>query len=241
MIISASRRTDIPAFYSDWFFKRIKEGYVLVRNPMNHNIVSKVNLKPEVVDCIVLWTKDPRNMLQRLDRLNRYKYYFQFTLNPYDKEIEPYLPDKEEIIDTFIMLSEKIGRNRVIWRYDPILLSDKIDKDYHLKSFEFLAQKLRGHTEKCMISFVDLYRNVQNKVKQLKVRVPDETEMREMAAKFAEVGRAYGIKIETCAEKADLSELGVSHGKCIDDNLISDLLGKKINPEKDKRQRDACG
>lgn len=118
MIISASRRTDIPAFYSKWFFNRIKEGFVLVRNPLNFNQVSKITLNPKVVDCIVLWTKNPRPMLKRLEELKDYRYYFQFTINPYDKSIEPNVPGKRYIIKTFIDLSKLIGRERVIWRYD---------------------------------------------------------------------------------------------------------------------------
>ena len=126
MILSVSRRTDIPAFYSEWFFNRIKAGFVDVRNPMNIHRVSRVKITPDVVDCIVFWTKNPKPMLSHINELSDYKYYFQFTVNPYDKLIEEAVPKKYSIIDTFKALSDKIGSNRVIWRYDPILLSDII-------------------------------------------------------------------------------------------------------------------
>ena len=116
MILSVSRRTDIPAFYADWFFNRIKEGFLYVRNPMNIHQVSKINLSPSVIDCIVFWSKNPKPMLNRLDELKDYMYYFQFTINPYDIKLEEGVPTKSGIIDTFKELSNKIAPERVIWR-----------------------------------------------------------------------------------------------------------------------------
>ena len=127
MIISASRRTDIPSYYSDWFFNRIKDGFVYVRNPMNIHQISKISLSPTIVDGIVFWTKNPTPMLNRLHELNDYTYYFQFTLNPYGTDVEPNVPSKNDIvIPTFQQLSKEIGKNRVIWRYDPIFFNDKL-------------------------------------------------------------------------------------------------------------------
>ena len=142
MILSVSRRTDIPAFYSEWFYNRIKEGFVYVRNPMNIHKVSKILLSPDVIDCIVFWSKNPGPMLSRLDELKDYMYYFQFTVNPYDKGLELGVPRKEGIINTFKELSEKIGPKRVIWRYDPILLTDSMGIDYHVRYFEEIAKRL---------------------------------------------------------------------------------------------------
>ena len=127
MILSVSRRTDIPAFYSDWFFNRLKEGYVCVRNPMNIHQVSRIILSPKVIDCIVFWSKNPKPMLSRLDELKDYMFYFQFTINPYDKGLEIDVPRKDSVINTFKELSKVIGTKRVIWRYDPIFLTDKMD------------------------------------------------------------------------------------------------------------------
>ena len=137
MILSVSRRTDVPNYYSDWFINRLKEGFLYVRNPMNIHQISRINLSPEVIDCIVFWTKNPANMLGKLEYLQDYAYYFQFTLTGYGRDIEPNLPDKrKELIPAFQKLSEKIGKEKVIWRYDPILLSDKYTADYHLRAFE---------------------------------------------------------------------------------------------------------
>ena len=119
MIISASRRTDIPAYYADWFINRIKDGKIQVKNPMNTHQISEINLSPDVVDCIVFWTKNPLGIINLLDELKRYNYYFQFTLNGYGRDIELNLPDRDTLIKLFEDLSGKIGKNKVIWRYDP--------------------------------------------------------------------------------------------------------------------------
>jgi DNA repair photolyase len=241
MIISCSRRTDIPAFYSDWFFNRLRARYVLVRNPMNARQVRNVSLAPADVDCIVFWTKNPAPLLTRLHLLKDYNYYFQFTLTPYDKNIEPNLPPKTEIIDLFLNLSDKIGAKRVIWRYDPILLSPAVNIDYHIQNFAGLAEQLSGQTEKCVISFLDMYRHLQSKSAGLSVRPPDEAEIRVLAEKIARIAGANNIKVETCAEKIDLTYLGIKHGKCIDDRLIAELTGRNLKVEKDRYQRELCG
>ena len=124
MIISASRRTDIPAYYSDWFYNRVKDGFVVTQNPFNANQLHRIELNPEICDAIVFWTKNPDPMIARLNELMEFMYYFQFTLTPYDRSVEPGLPDKETLVDTFCRLSERIGSKRVIWRYDPIIISE---------------------------------------------------------------------------------------------------------------------
>jgi hypothetical protein len=241
MIISCSRRTDIPAFYSDWFFNRIREEYVLVRNPLNPGQVRRVSLAPVDIDCIVFWTKDPAPMMDRLQLLKDYNFYFQFTLTPYGKDIESHLPPKAEIMDIFLKLSDKIGKKRIIWRYDPILLSASINIDYHVDRFHKLVKRLSGNTDKCIISFIDMYRHIQSRMVDRSVRSPDESEMRVLAEKIAQIASAHNIKIETCAEQAELADLGVQHCKCIDDCLISELAGTKLNIGKDKYQRELCG
>ena len=241
MILSVSRRTDIPAFYSEWFFNRLKEGFVYVRNPMNIHQVSKVVLKPEVIDCIVFWSKNPKPMLARLDELKDYMYYFQFTINPYDKGLEMGVPRKEGIIGTFKELSEKIGRKRVIWRYDPILLTEKMDMQYHVRYFEEIAKRLEGYTDRCVISFVDLYKKTQQNLKGTQARELTMKEMMELAAQLCVVAKRYGITIQTCAEEIALESVGIKHGKCVDSALIEDLLGVKLVVSKDPNQRKECG
>lgn len=241
MILSVSRRTDIPAFYSEWFFNRLKEGFVFVRNPLNIHQVSRIVLSPDVIDCIVFWSKNPKPMLNRLDELKDYMYYFQFTINPYDKGLELCVPRKEGIINTFKELSEKIGPKRVIWRYDPILLTDSMGIDYHLRYFEEIAKRLKSYTNTCVISFVDLYKKTQRNLHDTTARVPSMKEMMEMAAKLSLIANRYGITVQTCAEDIALETIGVKHGKCIDNALIEDLLGVKLVVSKDPNQRKECG
>jgi DNA repair photolyase len=241
LIISASRRTDIPAFYSEWFLNRIREKYLLVRNPMNIHQVSKINLSPEVVDCIVFWTKNPQPMLDRLNELEVYRYYFQFTLNSYDKSIEPDVPDKKQIINTFAELSNRIGKERVIWRYDPILLSPEFDKEYHIKWFEALAERLSNYTNKCVISFVDLYKKTERNMKGIELLPMVKEDMEELASKFSQIADGYNLVIESCSEDIDLDKYKIKHGRCIDDKLVSLITGRNFSIDKDPNQREICG
>jgi len=229
MILSVSRRTDIPAFYSDWFFNRIKEGFVLVKNPFNSKQVSKVNLNPKVVDCIVFWTKNPKKMMKRLGEIKEYNYYFQFTLNLYDKTLETNVLEKKYLINTFIELSKRIGKDRVIWRYDPIILTDKFTKDYHYKWFEYLAKRLCPYTNKCVISFLDLYRKTEQNLKEINILQIDKYDMFDLAEKFSKIASKYNMTIETCSEEIDLSNFNINRGKCIDDKLISKIVGEKLS------------
>ena len=241
MILSVSRRTDIPAFYSDWFFNRIKDGFVYVRNPMNVHQVSRIKITPHVVDCIVFWTKNPKKMLLRLDELKNYKYYFQFTINPYDSQLELKVPKKESIIDTFKKLSDKIGRKKVIWRYDPILLTDKIDLNYHIKYFEELSKRLSGYTDKCVISFIDNYTKTERNLKGTFSRELLDDEVSDLSKKLVKIANAYNIEIMSCAEKYDLDSFGIKHGRCIDNDIIEDIVGYQLKTKKDKYQRSECG
>ncbi|WP_324823019.1 DUF1848 domain-containing protein [Sinanaerobacter sp. ZZT-01] len=241
MIISASRRTDIPAFYTDWFFNRIKEGYILVRNPMNPHQISKIDVSPDVVDCIVFWTKNPIPMLRRLKELQEYQYYFQFTLTSYDKTIERYLTTKKDLVAAFIALSKQIGRQRVIWRYDPILLSHLYTKEYHYKWFDKLAQKLSPYTDKCIISFLDQYKNTEKNLHGVRLFPITKTDIEEMAVEFSRIASQYGLILESCAEPFNLEKYNIFPSRCIDDRLLSQIWGKKIRIEKDPNQRKSCG
>lgn len=242
MILSVSRRTDIPNYYSEWFLNRIKEGYLYVRNPLNAHQISKIILSPEVVDCIVFWTKNPEPMLSRLDELDAYKYYFQFTLTGFGKDIEYNVPHKKKVmIPIFQKLSHKIGKDRVIWRYDPIIFTDKYDPEYHLKSFEQIAKELQGYTSKCVISFVDIYAKNQKNMKALNSFFLTENDLIEFGKEIAFIAGNHDIKVATCAETVDLSSCGIEHNCCIDKELIEKIVGCKIQAAKDKNQRKECG
>lgn len=242
MIISASRRTDIPTYFTDWFLNRINEKYVLVRNPMNIHQVSKIDLSPEIVDCIVFWTKNPKPMLQKLDQLQDYKYYFQFTLNSYDKDIEENVPLKNvEVIDTFKKLSDKIGPEKVVWRYDPILINNKYSVEYHAEYFGKLAKQLQSYTEKCTISFMDFYDKINANIKGLNIVQMKTSDKQKIAGYLSSIASEYGLKMESCAEDIELIDFGITHASCIDAKLISRIIGSPIDVEKDKNQRLECG
>jgi hypothetical protein len=243
MIISASRRTDIPTYYSEWFYNRIKEGFVLVRNPMNIHQISRIKLTPDVVDGIVFWTKNPIPMLARLDELKDYMYYFQFTITPYGKDVEPIVPSKpNEILSAFKRLSDMIGPDRVVWRYDPIMISERYSLDYHVRAFGKIAEELHGYTHKVTISFIDVdYRGVKKNIKELALLDFPAVAQVELSASLAEIARSYGLKIDTCAEKVELQQFGIEHARCIDDRLFEKLLGCHLKINKDKTQRLECG
>lgn len=242
MILSVSRRTDIPSFYSEWFFERIREGFLYVRNPMNPQQVSKISLSPEVVDCIVFWTKNPEPMLARLGELAAYDYYFQFTLTGYGRDVERNVPHKRErMIPVFCRLSEQIGAERVVWRYDPVFFSKKYTPEYHLKAFTQIAGALRGYTDSCVISFVDNYRKNERQLKELGVYELSNGELRAFAKELAQIAAANRMTIATCAEKIELSECGIQHSSCIDRERIERMLGCKLKLTRDKNQRPECG
>lgn len=241
MIVSVSRRTDIPAFYSEWFFNRLTEGYVYVLNPMNVKQVSKVILTPETVDCFVFWTKNAKPMLKRLDELKDYKYYFQYTITGYKRNVEKGIANKREVIETFKELSSKIGKERVILRYDPIFISEEYSIDYHCRAFKRLCKQLEGYTERCIISFIDLYRKTERNTKALNIIPMTIDDIKEMAKRFSIIAKEHHIEIETCSEGYDLLEFGIKKGKCIDDKVVSNIIGYEVNVKKDDTQRDVCG
>lgn len=237
MIISASRRTDIPSYYSDWFFRRLEAGVVCTRNPMNPKQVSRISLSADVVDGIVFWTKNPTPMLDKLHLLKDYPFYFQFTLNAYGKDLEAGIPSKNDvIIPAFHQLSQQISPERIIWRYDPIILTPQYTTEYHVHYFEELAKRLSGHTQKCVISFVDLYRHLGKQFTSL-----GEREIYELAGLFSDIADKYDLKLETCAEAIDLSRFGIDHGHCIDSELLDRIIGQPLALSKDKNQREECG
>lgn len=209
---------------------------------MNVHQVSKINLSPDVVDCIVFWTKNPQPMLYRLDELKDYNYYFQFTLNAYAKDIEPNVPSKnDEIIQTFKTLSDIIGRDRVIWRYDPILINQKYSLEYHIKYFEKLAELLDGSFDHCVISFVDYYKKNSTNLKENAISELSIETIDNIAQELSQIAERMRFRIKTCAESRNLNQYGIEHSKCIDDKLIERITGGRLIAKKDKNQRIECG
>lgn len=235
MIISASRRTDIPALYSQWLMNRLEEGYVLVPAPYRTGTLNRIQLSPENVDCLVLWTKNPEPMLNKQARLDAmgYPYYFQFTLTPYGRDIEPGLPEKAVLEKTFQELAKRCGKERVVWRYDPVLLDEKHTIAWHTEQFRRMCECLADSTSRCVFSFVDAYRKSPFRTLTL-------AEMIEISSAFSSIVKDYSLQLFTCAEQVDLSQFGIAHSACIDQNLIEQVIGCPISATRDKNQRAAC-
>ena len=241
MILSVSRRTDIPQYYSDWFFNRMKEGFLYVKNPMNSHQVSRIELSPDLVDLVVFWTKNPEPMMKRIDELGEIPYYIQFTLTGYGRGMEPGLPDKRELIRIFRETAETAGRNRMVWRYDPVLLNERYPAEYHFRAFEAIAEGICGCTDKVVISFLDCYGKTKRNMRGIPRETPDTETMKRMGETFVKTAERFGMRVESCAEAVDLSDVGIRHGSCIDPAMAEQILGVPIHVKKDKNQRPVCG
>ncbi len=242
MIISASRRTDIPSEYSEWFMKQIREGFVMVSNPRNPKQQKFVSLRPEDVDCIVFWSKNPEPMLKHLSELDNmgYKYYFQFTLTTYDKDIERNLPSKTRLVEVFKRLSNAIGKDRVIWRYDPIIINSNYTIEHHKEVFERLAAELSQYTNRCVISFVDMYSFVTKRSAEL-IKPLNDGEIYEIAECFSKIASSVDLQLVTCSESHNLSQFNITKGSCIDKSIIEKIVKHTITAQKDRGQRPECG
>ena len=242
MILSVSRRTDIPAFYPKWFVNRIREGFVYVRNPFNANQISRIPLGEEIVDCIVFWSKNPEPLMEFLPEINeKYQgaFYFQYTINAYGQDMEPGVPALQKRLDTFKRLSDTYGPERMVWRYDPILLTGEYSVDWHQKRFETVFDELRNYTDTCVISFIDMYDKTIKNTKPYAISAPDGKEMDRLAAAFSTIAKDSGIRIRTCAEGVDLNRYGIEPNSCIDQARIERIIGCPIKAKPD-RQRENC-
>ncbi len=239
MIISASRRTDIPSFFSEWFIKRLEEKYVYVRSLFNFKLISKISLSPEVIDGIVFWTKNAVPMIPKLNRLGALPFYFHWTVNPYGKDIEPYLPSKNDtLIPEFKRLSDKLGNDRVIWRYNPIVFTGKYTAAYHLYYFEKLSNKLSGYTKRCIVSFLDYYEDTRQNMRCLGLTDKTDMEKIELISKFADIAQKYHISLEICTDSQ--RPVGIKKACCVDKAIFEKIQGYPISLGKDPGQRSEC-
>ena len=238
MIINTGCRTDIPAFYSKWLMNRIREGFVLVRNPYNPLSVTKYSLSPDVVDCLAFCTKNPEPMLKYLDEIDKYKQYWFVTITPYGKDIEPNVPDKRQVIESFKKLSNHIGVNAIGWRYDPIFIDNNFNVEKHIECFEKMAKELKGYTHNCTISFLDLYEKVKRNSPELKP--PTKNEQIEIAKAFSKIGKENDIVIHSCCEKTYLAEYGLDISGCMSKDIVEEAIGYSLNPPKVQNLRESC-
>jgi DNA repair photolyase len=224
LIVSASRSTDIPAFYADWFFHRLRVGYSAWTNPFNGKL-SYISYQD--VRFIVFWSKNPKPILKYLDELKERNIncYIQFTLNDYVAEgLEKGVPSLDERIATFKKLVARLGKGHVVWRFDPLILTDKIDINTLLRKIENIGDSLYGYTDKLVFSFADIsaYRKVKSNLEKNKINYKewDEQQMEQFAAQLSEMNKKWNYQLATCGEKIDIEKYNIAHNRCIDDELM---------------------
>lgn len=238
MIINTGCRTDIPAYFSEWFFNRLKDGYVYVRNPYYQNQVMKYKLTPDVVDCLAFCTKNPAPMLPRIHELDAFGQFWFVTITPYGKEIEPHVPPKEKVMEDFKKLSTIIGAKKIGWRYDPIFITNKYTLENHIENFEKMASELAGYTHDCVISFIDLYEKTRRNFPGIKEVTKEER--CEIAKEFVRIGKKYDIQIKTCVEGQELSKYGVDCSGCMTKPIIERAIGNSLKVPQKKSTREGC-
>lgn len=229
-------RTDIPAFYSKWFLNRIREGYVLVRNPYNPSQVTKYSLSPEVVDLIAFCTKNPAPMLSHMDVLKSYGQYWFVTITPYGKDIEPNVPDKEKVMEDFKRLSDIVGADSMGWRYDPIFIDGKHSVEWHISEFEKMAETLSGYTQSCVISFIDIYKKVERNFPY--AREVSKQNRITLGKELIRIADRYGMTVRPCAEGNDLEPFGADCLGCMTVNTFESALHSNLDvPKRKNNQR----
>ena len=238
MIINTGQRTDIPAFYSQWFANRLKEGFVCVRNPFDPSQVSRYRLDPSVVDVIGFCTKNPAPMFEHMDLLKDYGQYWFVTITPYGRDIEPNVPDKHRILEDFKRLSDIVGIDSVGWRFDPILHSERYAAGYHLNAFEQIASALEGYTKTAVISFIDLYPKVRRNFPE--AREVGKEDRIALGKEMIRIASAHGMTVKPCAEGDELAEFGADCSGCMQIRDYEQAIGKRLNVPKRKGAREEC-
>ncbi len=238
MIIQTGMRTDIPAFYAEWFANRINEGYVMVRNPYQPLQVTQYSLNPEVVDLIGFCTKNPAPMLKYIDLLKPYGMYWYITITPYGREIEPRVPEKKKVIESFQKLSEIVGKDSMGWRYDPIFLNERYTPEYHLQQFEKMASTLEDYTENCVISFIDLYQKVRRNFPE--VKEVDGQNRLYLGKNMIRIAKEHKMTVRPCGEGDELAVYGADCSGCMTEKIYEKALHTTMNFPKKPSVRKEC-
>lgn len=230
MIINTGQRTDIPAFYSKWFINRIKEGYVLVRNPYYPKNVTKFILNPDVVDVIGFCTKNPRPMFNYLDLIKDYGQFWYISITGFERDLEPNVPPIDQVIEDFKYLSNKIGKNAIAWRYTPIIINDKYTKERHIKTFEYIAKSLSGYTNLVTYGFVDIYPKLEKNHPEIK-DTDDKTKI-EITKEFLKIAKKYNMNLRLCSKEKWLEQYGVDIKGCMRLEDYENSINKNLNIKK---------
>lgn len=242
MIIQTGMRTDIPAFYSEWFINRLRDGFVMVRNPYNPQSVTRYDLSPEVVDLIGFCTKNPKPMLPHLELLDPYAQYWFITITPYGADIEKNVPPKEEVIESFIELSERLGADIVSWRYDPIIIDDTYTISKHIEEFEKMVSALDGYTKVCVISFLQKYEKL--KFNYPEAKEPSIEDRKTLGKELLGITSSHGMILRPCSDNS-LAEFGADCKGCMTLNIYEDALrarfgGGTLHAPSKKPARSTC-
>lgn len=237
MIINTGTRTDIPAFFSEWFFNRVSEGFVCTRNPYNNEIYN-YPLDSKIIDCLCFCTKNPKPMLKNLDLIEDYNQFWFVTITPYGRDIERNVPRFKNVVKTFKELSDCLGVNKVSWRYDPIFVTEKYSLDYHIDMFEEMASQLSGYTNDCTISFIDLYQKVLRNFPDAKEVTTDERLI--IGENFSRIAKEYDIKMKTCVEGTLLDKFGFDSSGCMTREVLENAIGRNLKIPKGKYEIREC-
>ena len=221
MIVNTGARTDTVQYYTDWLLRRFAEGYVLSRNPLFPNKVTRYELTPEKVDCVVFCSKNYAPILPRLHEITeRFPTYFYYTITAYGKDVEPGVPSIEQSMETLMALSRQVGKGRVAWRYDPVLLTRKYTIERHMETFERMAATLAPHIDRCIFSFVEMYKKLESNMPEI---IPfSDWEMDEVARGLGAIAQKYGVYLQTCGTNGDYSRYGIHPSGC----MTLDILGR---------------
>ena len=238
MILNTGLRTDIPGFFSEWFYNRIDEGFVYVRNPYAKNQIFSYQLTPELIDCIIFCTKNPKPMFKDLDKISKFNQYWHITITPYEKEIEPNVPPVDEAIESFRYLSSRLGKEKVSLRYDPIFINEKYSLEKHIESFEDIVSSLSDYTTEAIISFIDLYEKTKRNFPDVKEVNHEERLI--LGEEFAEIGKRYNIKVKTCAEGKELERFGIDSSGCMTKEVIEIAINRNLDIPKQKARNGEC-
>ena len=238
MIINTGQRTDIPAFYSEWLGNRLKAGFVLVRNPYQPELVTRYRLTPDVVDLIGFCTKNPAPMLPHMALLKPFGQYWYVTITPYGREIEPHVPGKKQVLESFRRLADIVGPDSMGWRYDPIFISPDYPVERHIRAFEYMARTLSGYTHTAVISFIDLYAKTRRNFPE--ARAVSAADQHTLGKAMAEICRRYGMVLRPCAEGDALAQYGADCGGCMTLPMYEQALHARLRPPRLVSARPGC-
>lgn len=239
MILNTGGRTDTVQYYSKWLLNRFKEGFVYSRNPFYPNKVTRYELIPKKIDCVVFCSKNYAPILDRLNEItDKFNTYFYYTITVYRKDIEPGVPDIQKSIETLFKLEEIVGFKRIAWRYDPVLLTEKYTIDYHLKTFNYMAEQLNGHIDRCIFSFVEMYKKLKHNMPEILLLTKEDREI--LAKGLGDIAGRYGIYLQTCAEAQNFEKYGIHKSGCMTLDILGMANDVKFRNLKHKGMRKNC-